>query len=64
MHESVLLDSYIDESAEIGDIADNARKNHAFAQIGYGAHVLVKFEYLDSFTRVTSRFVKLLQDIL
>ena len=64
MYKAILLDTYIDESTEICDIAYDARKNHSFAEIGYGAYVLVKFKYFDGFTRVTPRFVELLQDVL
>ena len=64
VYQSVFFDTYIDESAEIGDIAYNARKNHPFAQIGYGAYVLVELEDFDSLARVTSRLVELLQNVL
>ena len=64
MPQSVLLNTYIDKRPEIGDVAYDARKNHSFAQIGYGAHVLVEFEDFDSLTRVTSRLVEFLQNVL
>ena len=64
VHQTVLLDTYIDERPEIGDIAHDARKNHPLAQVGYGAHVLVKLKYLDGFARVASRLVELLQNVL
>ena len=64
MYKTVLLNSYIDKRTEISDIAYNARKNHPFAQIGYGAYVLVELEDFDSLARVTSRLVELLQNVL
>ena len=38
--------------------------NHSFAQVVDRTYVLIKFEYLNGFTRVTSRFVEFLQDVL
>lgn len=64
VYKPVLLDAYIDESSEIGNIAYDARQNHAFAQVCDGAHVLVKFKYLDRFTRVATRLVEFLHDVL
>ena len=64
VYKPVLLDAYIDESSEIGNIAYDARQNHAFAQVCDGAHVLVEFKYLDRFTRVATRLVEFLHDVL
>ena len=64
MYKPVFLDTYIDESSEIRNVAYDTRQDHAFAQVCDGAHVLVELKYLDSFTRVASRFVELLHDVL
>ena len=60
VYKAILLDTYIDEGTEISDVAYNARKYHSFAQVVDRTYVLIKFEYLNGFTRVTSRFVELL----
>ena len=41
------LDTYIDESAEVGDIPHDARQLHAYAQIIDCTHVLIEFEHFD-----------------
>ena len=64
VYKAILLDTYIDEGTEISDVAYNARKYHSFAQVVDRTYVLIKFEYLNGFTRVTSRFVEFLQNIL
>ena len=60
VYQAVFLDTYIDEGTEISDVAYNARKYHSFAQVVDRTYVLIKFEYLNGFTRVTSRFVEFL----
>ena len=64
MYQAVFLDTYIDESAEVGDIPHDARQLHAYAQIIDCAHVLIELEHLDRPARVTPRLLQLLQDIL
>ena len=60
VYKAILLDTYIDEGTEISDVAYNARKYHSFAQVVDRTYVLIKFEYLNGFTRVTSRLVEFL----
>ena len=64
MYQAVFLDTYIDESAEVGDIPHDARQFHAYAQIIDCTHVLIELEHLDRSARVTPRLLQLLQDIL
>ena len=64
VYKTVLLDTYIDESSEIGDVSYNARKNHTFAQIGYGTYILVELKYFDGFSRVASGLFEFLHNIL
>ncbi len=63
MDKSVFLDAYVHESTEIGDIADDTGKHHAFAEVIDGANVPVEFKNLYRVARVTSRFIKLLENI-
>ena len=64
VYKPVLLDAYIDESSEIGDVSYNARKNHTFALIGYGTYILVELKYFDGFSRVASGLFEFLHNIL
>ena len=63
MYQSVFLDAYVHESTEIGDIADDTGKHHAFAEVIDGANVPVEFKNLYRVARVTSRYIKLLEKI-
>ena len=63
MYQAVFFDAYIDESAEIGDVAHDARQFHANAKVVNRTHVLVELEYLDRPAWVASRFFQFLQNI-
>ena len=63
MDKPVFLDSYIDETTEVGDVVYNARQYHTFFQIVDGTHILVKFKYLDLLAGIAPRLVEFLHDI-
>lgn len=44
MDKPVFLDAYVHESTEIGDIADDTGKHHAFAEVIDGANISVEFK--------------------
>ena len=64
MYQSVLLDSYIDKSAESSYIGDYSRKFHTRLKIIDGPDIVRKFKFLHRFTRVSSGFAQLIDDVI
>ena len=44
MDESVLMDTDINKSSEVGDVGHDARKDHAFYQIVDGVDILIELK--------------------
>ena len=61
--ESVLMNTDIDEGSEVGDVGDDARQLHAFAQVVNGLHAGVELELLNLFARVAPGFLQLVHDV-
>lgn len=61
--EPVLMDSYVDESAEVSDIGYYSWQFHAFGKIFYRVNMLVEMELLHHSTWVTTRFFEFLHDV-
>ena len=60
---TVLVDTDIDEGAKVGDIGDDAWKDHAFHEVVDGVDILVELEFFKLFTRIAPRFFQFLEDI-
>ena len=58
MHQSVLMNAYVNECPEVGDVGDDARQHHPFAEVVHGVYIPVKLECLYLLARVTARFLK------
>ena len=46
MHQSVLMDTDIYESSEVGDVRDDARQYHSLFEVVDGGDILVELEFL------------------
>ena len=64
MHQTVLMHTDVDKSAESCDIGDNARQHHAFLDIFDACDVLVELEHLEFGTWVETWFFQLFHYIL
>src|SRR5690554_701609 len=64
MYQTILMDAYIDENAEIGNVGDNARKFHANLKVRHRVYAFFKAELFKSFPRIPARFGQFLHDIL
>ena len=62
--EAVLMHADVDESAEGGDIGDDAVEGHPDAQVVDGADVLVELEGFKSLARVAAGLVQLGEDVV
>ena len=61
--EAVLVDTDIDEGAEVGDVGDDAWQDHAFYEVVDGVDILVELEFFKLFARIAPRFFQFLEDI-
>ena len=59
VHESFGVDAYIDEAAEVGDVCDDARENHADLYIFEFLYIFGEFEDSELLARVTAWLVQL-----
>ena len=64
MYETVLMNADIDEATECRYVSDYSDQLHANFQIVDSTNILVKFEHLESFTRVATWFLKLINDVV
>ena len=62
--EAVLMHADVDESAEGGDIGDDAVEGHPDAQVVDGADVLVELESFKRFSWVAARLVQFGEDVV
>ena len=63
MHQTVIVDTYIDKGAEIGDVGHDARHHHAHLQVANLLDGSVELKLLYLATRVETRLVKLRHNI-
>ena len=63
MDQSVLFETDVDKTTEVGDVGHDSRQNHAFLQIFYGMNVRAEAEFLNLVAWVASGLVQFLQDI-
>ena len=61
--QSVLVDSDVDESPEVGDVRHDAREFHPHGEVAGGVDVLVELEGLDRSARVASGFFQFIEDV-
>ena len=61
--ESVLMDTDVDEDAEVRNIRHDAREFHSYDEVGEGVDVLVEFEYFNLSTGIAPRLLKLGEDV-
>ena len=64
VYEAVLLDAYVHESSEGGDIGHYSREFHSGFQILYGMHIGCELKLAGSLPRVPSRFHQLLEYVV
>ncbi len=64
MNKAVLMDSYVNESPEIGHVRHDSRKLHPRLQIIYFMNILGKAELLRGLARVTPRLLQLIQNVI
>ena len=64
VHQAILLDTDIDEAAEVGDIGDDAGKHHACLDIVDGAQALIEAPHLDGLAGVATGLLQLGHDIV
>lgn len=57
------LDAEVDEAAEVGDVGNDSRQNHAFLQVVDGAEGGVEGELFVLATRVAAWFAEFLHDV-
>lgn len=57
MHQSVLMNTHINKSTELGDIGNNTWQKHARNQVGNGMHTLVEGKFFEVFTWVAPWFL-------
>ncbi|SGD43057.1 Uncharacterised protein [Mycobacterium tuberculosis] len=63
MHQSVLMNTDIHKSTEIGDVGDRAFQNHARTQIIHGFNAIGKGGGFKLRTRVTTGFLQFFEDV-
>ena len=63
VHQSILMNTNIDKSSEIGDVGDDARQFHAFVQVFYSLYAAVKLKLLNLLAWVATRLFQFLHDI-
>ena len=64
MHQAILLDAYIHEAAEVGDVGDDAGEHHPCFHIIYRADALIEVPHLDSLAWVTAGLLQFAHDIV
>ena len=60
---SVLMDTDVDEDAEVGDIRHDAREFHSYDEVVEGMDILVEFEDFNLSTWIAPRLLKLGEDV-
>ena len=64
VYEAILLDAYVHESSEGGDIGHNSREFHSEFQILYGMHIGCELKLAGLLPRVPSRFHQFLEYVV
>ena len=64
MDQAVLVESYVHERPEIGDVGDYARKFHPWFEVFYGMDVIRKSELARRLPRVQARFGEFLEYVV
>ena len=64
MDKSVLMQSDVHESPEVGDVGDYSWEFHSRFEIFYGVDVVRKCEFTGLFARVEPRFGEFLKDVV
>ena len=64
VYETILMQTYIYERTEIGDIGHYSRKFHTGLKVFYASDILCKREFSRLFAWVESRFGKLFYDVI
>ena len=60
---TVLMDTDVDESTEVGDVRHDASEFHSYDEVVEGVDILVELEDFNLSTWVTSRLLKLGEDV-
>ncbi len=60
---SVLMDTYVDEGSEVGDVRHDTREFHSYDEVVEGVNVLVEFEDFNLSTWIAPRLLKLGEDV-
>ena len=64
MDKTVLVNTDIDKTSEVGDVGDDARQFHADGEVVDGVYVFVELEHLELRSRVATGFVQFVHDVL
>ena len=63
VHQTVLLDAHVHETAEVRDVRHDARQLHPFVQVGQRMHIRSEGKHPDCLPQVASRLVQLRHDV-
>lgn len=64
MNQPLGVNAHIYESTEVGDVADNARQDHARAKVGQLVHGGIEGKLGKRLARVATRFLQLCHNVL
>ena len=64
MNKSVLMNTYVNKSPEVGDIGHDARQFHTDNEVFYRVHVFIKAEFFKLFARVKARLFEFFQNVV
>lgn len=64
MNKSVLMNTYVNKSPEVGDVGHDARQFHTDIEVFYRVHVFIKAEFFKLFAGVKARLFEFFQNVV